>query len=457
MSSHYEVLDPATLEVVAQVPENTAEDTRQAALRARAALRGWRRDRGARAEALVKIAEKIEANLDSLGEVLSREQGKPVGEAKMEFTVSAGLFRYYATLDWDEVISLPERDGRNVEVLNRPVGVVGTITPWNFPISLLCVKLAPALIAGCTVLTKPAPTTPASAIALIELMNTVLPEHVVQVLTGSNRTVSVALASEPLVNKISYTGSTAVGTSLMQQAAENVTRVTMELGGNDAAIVLEDADIEVTARGIVGSAFRNAGQVCMAVKRVYVPEALRADFTDAVLAEVNKFVLGHGIDAATTLGPMHNASQRDYVRELVDAAAADGATVLAGQQRCELPGYFQTPTIVADAEQGMRIVREEQFGAALPIVTYSSVDEAIELANDSEFGLGASIWTPDMERARQLAPELEAGTVWINQHTVVELDAPFGGWKQSGVGRERGRWGLDAYLEPTTVNWRAHQ
>ena len=457
MSSHYEVLDPATLEVVAQVPENTAEDTRQAALRARAALRGWRRDRGARAEALVKIAEKIEANLDSLGEVLSREQGKPVGEAKMEFTVSAGLFRYYATLDWDEVISLPERDGRNVEVLNRPVGVVGTITPWNFPISLLCVKLAPALIAGCTVLTKPAPTTPASAIALIELMNTVLPEHVVQVLTGSNRTVSVALASEPLVNKISYTGSTAVGTSLMQQAAENVTRVTMELGGNDAAIVLEDADIEVTARGIVGSAFRNAGQVCMAVKRVYVPEALRADFTEAVVEEVNKFVLGRGIDAATTLGPMHNASQRDYVRELVDAAAADGATVLAGQQRCELPGYFQTPTIVADAEQGMRIVREEQFGAALPIVTYSSVDEAIEFANDSEFGLGASIWTPDMERARQLAPELEAGTVWINQHTVVELDAPFGGWKQSGVGRERGRWGLDAYLEPTTVNWRAHQ
>ena len=154
---------------------------------------------------------------------------------------------------------------------------------------------------------------------------------------------------------------------------------------------------------------------------------------------------------------MHNASQRDYVRELVDAAAADGATVLAGSQRCELPGYFQAPTIVADAEQGMRIVREEQFGAALPIVTYSSVDEAIELANDSEFGLGASIWTPDMERARQLAPELEAGTVWINQHTVVELDAPFGGWKQSGVGRERGRWGLDAYLEPTTVNWRAHQ
>lgn len=456
MSTFYDVLDPATLDVVAQVPENTAEDTRQAALRARSALRSWERDRGARADALVKIAEKIEANLDALGEVLSREQGKPIAEAKMEFTVAAGLFRYYAKLDWDDTISLPERDGRNVEVLNRPVGVVGTITPWNFPISLLCVKLAPALIAGCTVLAKPAPTTPASAIALVELMNTVLPENVVQVLTGSNRTVSVALASEPLVNKISYTGSTAVGTSLMQQAAENITRVTMELGGNDAAIVLDDADIEVTARGIIGSAFRNAGQVCMAVKRVYVPESLRADFTEAVVAEVNKFVLGRGIDSSTTLGPMHNASQRDYVRELVDAAEADGATVLAGHQRCELPGYFQTPTIVANAAQDMRIVREEQFGAALPIVSYSSLDQAIELANDSEFGLGASIWTPDMERARQLAPELEAGTVWINQHTVVELDAPFGGWKQSGVGRERGRWGLDAYLEPTTVNWRAH-
>lgn len=456
MSTHYDVLDPATLEVVTQVPENTAEDTRQAAQRARTALRSWQRDRAARTAALLQIADKIDANLDALGEVLSREQGKPLAEAKMEFTVAAGLFRYYARLDWEDSLSLPERDGRNIEVLNRPVGVVGTITPWNFPISLLCVKLAPALIAGCTVLSKPAPTTPASTIALVELMNTVLPAHVLQVLTGSNRTVNVTLAAEPLVNKLSFTGSTQVGVSLMQQAAESVTRVTMELGGNDAAIVLDDADIAETARRIIGSAFRNAGQVCMAVKRVYVPESLRADFTEAVLAEVNKFVLGAGIDPNTTLGPMHNASQRDYVRELIDAAAADGATVLAGHQRCELPGYFQTPTIVADADQSMRIVQEEQFGAALPIVAYDNLDQAIELANDSEFGLGASIWTPDLDRARQLAPQLEAGTVWINQHTVVELDAPFGGWKHSGIGRERGRWGLDAYLEPTTVNWRAH-
>ncbi|MFC0582797.1 aldehyde dehydrogenase family protein [Micrococcoides hystricis] len=456
MTDKYDVYDPATLELVAQVPENTAEDTHAAALRAQAALPSWQQNRTARRQALLAISSAIEDQLDPLGELLSREQGKPLREARQEFSVGASLFRYYAGLEWDERIGLPDRDGRSVEVLNRPVGVVATITPWNFPISLLCVKLAPALMAGCTVLTKPSATTPASTIALVEVMNKVLPEHVLQVLTGSNREVNVALASTPLVNKLSFTGSTQVGVSLMQRAAENVTRVTMELGGNDAALVLPDADPEETARRIVASAFRNAGQVCMAVKRVYVPDALHDTFVEAVMAEVNGLVLGHGMEAATTLGPMHNANQRDYVQGLVSAAARQGATVLTGQQHCELPGYFHLPTVVTNAEQQMDIVREEQFGTALPVVRYRNIAEALDLANDSPFGLGASIWTPDIDQARSLAQQLQVGTVWINQHTVVELDAPFGGWKQSGLGRERGRWGLDAYLEPTTVNWREH-
>lgn len=456
-AAHYEVLDPATLELVGYAPEHTQHDVEQAVAAARAAGPVWSGDRELRRSALRAGATLIRQDLDSLATLLSREQGKPKAEAAGEFTVAAGLFEYYADLAWDEVEHLSPRADRSLEVQYRPVGIVGTITPWNFPISLLCVKLAPALVAGCTVIAKPSPSTPLSTIALVNLLNEVLPAGVLQARTSSRRTVNVALSTSPGIRKISFTGSTEVGISIAQQAASTVKRVTMELGGNDPAIVLEDADIAVTARGIVGSAFRNAGQVCMAVKRVYVPRSRGKELSEAIAAEASRHVLGHGIADGTTMGPMHNEPQLKLVQGLVDSAVGAGARILTGgTPGCDLPGYFLSPTVVIDAEQGMDLVEQEQFGAALPIVAYDDLEDIIAGLNAGEFGLGASVWSPDQERAHAVASRLEAGTVWVNQHTLVEPDAPFGGWKASGVGRERGRWGLEEYLETRLINARPH-
>lgn len=453
----YDVLDPATLEVVGQAPEHTEEDVRQSIATANLAAAGWAADRESRRSTLREVAARIRTRAPQLGRILSLEQGKVLSEAIGEFQVAADLFEYYANMDWDETEALPERAGRKLQVQYRPVGLVGTITPWNFPISLLCVKLAPALVAGCTVIAKPSATTPLSTIALVELANELLPEGVLQVRTSSRRTVNVALAELPEIRKISFTGSTEVGAAVAAAATSSVKRVTLELGGNDPAIVLEDADLEATARGIVGSAFRNAGQVCMAVKRVYVPRAMQEAFTEVVVAEAAKLSLGHGVAEGTTMGPMHTAKQRQSVQDMVDAALHSGGRLAAGGGTgCDLPGHFMNPTIIANAAAGMALVDQEQFGSALPIIGYDSVDEAMVQANSGPFGLGASLWTPDLDRAEALASNLEAGTVWINQHTVVELDAPFGGWKASGTGRERGRWGLEEYLEPRTINARSH-
>lgn len=456
-ASQYEVHDPATLELVGHAPENTAEDVEAAVEAARTASAGWAADREARRSALRAGASLIRRRVDELASLLSREQGKPKAEAAGEFSVAAGLFDYYADLEWDEAEQLTPRADRTLEVQNRPVGIVGTITPWNFPISLLCVKLAPALVTGCTVIAKPSPTTPLSTIALVNLLNEVLPVGVLQVRTSSRRTVNVALSTSPDIRKISFTGSTDVGISIAQQAAPTVKRVTMELGGNDPAIVLDDADIAVTARGIVGSAFRNAGQVCMAVKRVYVPRNRSAELAEAIAAEAERHVLGHGIADSTTMGPMHNESQLKLVQGLVESAVGAGARIITGgKPGCDLPGYFLSPTVVVNAGPGMDLVEQEQFGAALPIVAYDNLEATISGLNAGEFGLGASVWSMDQERAYATASRIEAGTVWINQHTQVEPDAPFGGWKASGVGRERGRWGLEEYLETRVINARPH-
>ncbi|QEE61428.1 aldehyde dehydrogenase family protein [Salinibacterium sp. dk2585] len=457
MTAVYEVIDPATLEVIGVAPDHSEADVAAAVDRAIRAERSWASDREQRRGALRAIAGSIRADEERLARLLSLEQGKVMADAVGEFRVAAGLFDYYAELDWPEVETLPDRADRSLEVHNRPVGVVGTITPWNFPISLLCVKLAPALVAGCTVIAKPSATTPLSTIALVELAARVLPEGVLQASTSRGRAVNVALSTLPGVRKISFTGSTEVGSAIAQQAAATVKRVTLELGGNDPAIVLDDAHIETTARGIVGSAFRNSGQVCMAVKRVYAPRNRVDELIDAIAAAAAAHVLGHGVAEGTTMGPMHNRSQLDIVSGLIIDAEASGARVVTGGARgCELPGHFLQPTVIANAEPGMRIVEEEQFGNALPIVAYDELETTLELVNAGEFGLGASVWSPDLERAHTIASRIDAGTVWINQHTLVEVDAPFGGWKASGIGRERGRWGLSEYLQTRTLNARPH-
>ncbi len=456
MTATYEVIDPATLEPVGDVPLHQPEDVERAIAAAQQATRAWAADREARRSALRAAADAITAEAEDLGRILSLEQGKVWAEAVQEFRVAAGLLRHYADLDWDQAKTLSPRDGRQVQVQYAPVGLVGAITPWNFPISLLAVKLAPALVAGCTVIAKPSPSTPMSTIALAEVLNRFLPAHVLQVVTGRG-VLSRALSEMPGVRKISFTGSTEIGAAIMAQAAPTVKKVTLELGGNDPAIVLPDADLQVTAQRIVASAFRNAGQVCMAVKRVYVPRAQSGELTEALVAAASALRVGHGVAEGTTMGPMHTSGQQQLVRDYVEQAVAQGGRIAhGGQHGTSLPGYFLEPTIVADAPKASELVSCEQFGAALPVVAYDDLDATIDELNAQEFGLGASVWSPDMDRAHEVASRLEVGTAWINQHTVVELDAPFGGWKGSGLGRERGRWGLEEYLEPRTVNARAH-
>ncbi|WP_422933036.1 aldehyde dehydrogenase family protein [Sinomonas sp. P47F7] len=456
MQARYDVHDPATLERVGSAPLHGAEDVDCAVARAVGAGPGWAADRGRRREALGGGAEALRSRAGEIGRTLSLEQGKVLREAVGEVLVAADVFDYYAALEWEEQERLPERQGREVLVQRRPVGVVAAITPWNFPISLLSVKLAPALAAGCTVIAKPSPTTPLSTIALVDAVAQFVPPGVVQWLTG-RREVNRALSEHHKVRKISFTGSTEVGAAIAAQAAPTVKRVTLELGGNDPAIVLPDADAQFTAAGIVGSAFRNAGQVCMAVKRVFVPAEREAELVEAIAAEAGRLVVGRGVDQGTTMGPMHSRSQRELVEGLVRDAVESGARIASGGGRgTELPGYFLEPTVVTGAAFEAPLVATEQFGAALPIVAYTDLDDLVGRLNGQEFGLGASVWTPDLDKAQALAERLEVGTVWINQHTQVELDAPFGGWKASGIGRERGIYGLDPYLELRTVNAREH-
>lgn len=456
MTATYEVIDPATLDPVGDVPLHQPDDVARAIATAQQASRAWAADREARRSALRAAADAVAEEAEGLGRILSLEQGKVWAEAVQEFRVAAGLLRHYADLDWDLSETLPPRDGRHVQVQYAPVGLVGAITPWNFPISLLAVKLAPALVAGCTVIAKPSPSTPMSNVALAEVLNRFLPAHVLQVVTGRG-VLSRALSEMPGVRKISFTGSTEIGAAIMAQAAPTVKKVTLELGGNDPAIVLPDADLQVTARRIVASAFRNAGQVCMAVKRVYVPRAQSGALTEALVAAAAELRVGHGVAEGTTMGPMHTSVQQQLVQDYVSQAVAAGGRIAhGGAHGTSLPGYFLEPTIVADAPRTSELVSCEQFGAALPVVSYDDLNATIDELNSQEFGLGASVWSPDIDRAHDVASRLEVGTAWINQHTVVELDAPFGGWKGSGLGRERGRWGLGEYLEPRTVNAREH-
>lgn len=449
----YKIFDPATLELVGEAPEHGIEDVRVAIERGQTAAYEWASDRSKRQHMMREIAEVVRNDAEKLGRILSREQGKILEDAKREFLAAAAAFDYYADLSWDETEQLASRGGREVKVQYRPVGLVGTITPWNFPISLLAVKVAPALAAGCTVIAKPSATTPLSTVAFVDLLNTVLPQGVVQTRTGSTRAVNVALSTLPQIRKISFTGSTQVGSAIAAQAAETVKRLTLELGGNDGALILEDADIEATAEGIAKSAFRNAGQVCMAVKRVYVPRQLQMQFAEAITSVASQFQLGHGLDDATTMGPMHSQPQLDFVRTLLAESVDDGAIMVSGgKPGCDLPGYFLEPTVVAGATSGMRLVDEEQFGNVLPIVAYDDLEDAIAQVNSGLYGLGASVWSQDLGRAEDMASKLHAGTVWVNQHSALELDAPFGGWKTSGIGREWGSWGLDEYLETRTVN-----
>jgi len=444
------VVNPATGEVAEQAPDASREQLDQAMAAAAAALPEWRRDEAARRKALQAAADLMFARSEEIGRILTLEQGKPLGDATME-VVGAGVWlKYFADLELPREV-IQDDDAAFVEVVRRPMGVVAAITPWNYPLLLAIWKLAPALLAGNTMVLKPSPFTPLSSLKLGEVLRDVLPPGVLNVVTGGDG-LGAWMTSHDVPRKISFTGSVATGKRVAAAAAPDLKRVTLELGGNDPAILLDDADPAAVADKLFGAAFMNNGQVCSAIKRVYVPESLYGDVVDALAAKASAAKVGDGFTEGVQFGPVNNKPQFERVSELVADALAGGARAAAGGKPIDGPGYFFEPTILADVSDGSRIVDEEQFGPALPIVKYGDLEEAIARANGTHFGLSGSVWGADAERASEVAGRLECGTAWVNTHLALAPHQPFGGFKWSGVGVENGPWGLYGFTELQVVH-----
>jgi len=444
------VINPATEQVFAQPPECTREQLDAAMQSAQSAFRGWSRDEARRRQTLLEIGEAIKARGGEIAPLLTQEQGKPVDKAMMEVIGASIWFQYTASLQIPvEVIS--DTPQNRTEVRRRPLGVVAAITPWNFPLMLAVWKIAPALLAGNTVVIKPSPYTPLTTLKLGEILRSVVPPGVVNVVSGGNE-LGGWMTGHPVPRKISFTGSVATGKKVAIAAAPDLKRVTLELGGNDAAIVLGDVDVKSTAQKIFWGAFENSGQICSAIKRVYVPENLYQNVVNELVEIAKTVKVGNGLEAGTQLGPLNNKMQYDKVREMVDDARKHGAKVATGGQQLSAKGYFIAPTIVSEISDGTRLVDEEQFGPALPVISYRNVEDAVERANATPYGLSGSVWSANPEKAAEVAGRLECGTAWVNQHLAVIPNAPFGGAKWSGIGVENGPWGLLGFTEIQVVN-----
>ncbi|MBC09413.1 MAG: aldehyde dehydrogenase [Gammaproteobacteria bacterium] len=444
------VLNPATEEVLADCPRSSEEQLNEAVQAAKEAFSSWSQTKiEDRKEIVSKIADIVEANAQELAQILTEEQGKPIGDATGEVYGMAAFCRYFASLDLPVKV-IEDSDGRKVEAHHAPLGVVGAIVPWNFPLILLAFKLPPALIAGNTIVIKPAPTTPLSTLRVAELIKDVAPPGVINVITDLND-LGAALTAHPDVRKISFTGSTATGAKVMAGAAGLLKRITLELGGNDAGIVLNDVDPKEAAPKLFNSAFQNTGQVCIAMKRLYVHEDIYDEMCDELALLANETVIGNGLEQGTKLGPLNNKMQFDKVKELIEEAKSDG-NVIAGGEVPDQPGYFIRPTIVRDIEEGSRLVDEEQFGPVLPVMKFSDENDAVERANATQWGLGGSVWSSDLGRAYELAEKMEAGTIWINKHSELDPTIPFGGSNQSGLGKELGAEGLEEFTQLKIIN-----
>ncbi|MEV8396768.1 aldehyde dehydrogenase family protein [Streptomyces niveus] len=449
----FAVLDPATGESFDEAPDQRPEELDAVVARAHAAWPGWRSDPAARAKALLTAADAVEAAGAGLAPLLTREQGKPLSESYAEVARVAARLRYFA----DPALSAPRprriTDGRPVrgEVRWRPLGPVAAIVPWNFPLQLASAKFAPALAAGNTVVLKPSPFTPLATRLLGSVISAALPEDVLTIVTG-REPLGARLASHPGIRHVTFTGSVPTGRAVAAGAAASLARVTLELGGNDAAVLLDDVDVERIAERLFWAAFRNCGQVCMAVKRVYAPARLYSQVVEALAHHARTVVVGAGLDPDSRLGPVNNAPQLARVERCTAQALAAGARAAAGGHRLERPGYFFAPTVLADVPPTDPVVTDEQFGPVLPVLPYDSLDEAVAAANDTGFGLGGSVWGTDLDRAEAVADRLECGTAWINHHAELSLAQPFAGIKDSGVGVAGGPWGLYGNLRPFVVH-----
>ena len=445
------VTDPGSGEVLGTVPNMGQAETARAIDAAEAALPAWRsRTAADRAKILRKFFDLMIANQDALGELLTREQGKPLAEAKGEIAYSASFIEWFAEEGkraYGDVVPSHAAD-RRIVVLKQPIGVVAAITPWNFPSAMIGRKIGPALAAGCTVVLKPASATPFSALALAAIAEEAgVPAGVFSVVTGSARAIGGELTGNPKVRKLTFTGSTEIGVQLMRECAETVKKVSMELGGNAPFLVFDDADVDAAVEGAIVSKFRNNGQTCVCTNRFYVQDGVYEEFVEKLAKRVGAMKLGYGLDEGVVLGPLIDEAAVEKVEEHLENALAGGAKVLTGGKRSALGGTFFEPTVVAEVKAHMQLAREETFGPLAGVIRFKDEDEAIRLANDSEFGLASYFYARDLSRVWRVGEALEAGIVGINTGLISTEVAPFGGIKQSGLGREGSKHGLDDYME----------
>lgn len=443
--ARFGVINPATGDVFDDAPECSVAQLDAAMHAAQKAFSEWRREEDARRQALENAATVIDGIVDDLTSALTTEQGKPLAAARDEVQNVARCFRYFASLP-STVETIQDDDQARVTVVRRPLGVVAAITPWNFPLVLAAYKIGAALLAGNTMVLKPSPYTPLATLAMGEALREAFPAGVLNVVSGGDELGSW-MTSHTTPAKITFTGSVATGKKVAVAAAGDLKRTTLELGGNDPAIVLEDANVAAIADDLFWGAFYNSGQICAAAKRIYVPQEMYGDVVDALAERARTVPMGDGAQEGTLLGPLQNRMQFERVSELVSDAIAAGARVAAGGAARPGPGYFFEPTILADIADGVRIVDEEQFGPAVPVMSYRTLSEALDRANATHFGLGASVWSPDEERAASIADSLECGTVWFNTHAGFGPHLPFAGLKWSGVGVENGVPGLNSFTE----------
>lgn len=445
-----DVVNPANGKPFAKCPVADEAQIDQAVAAARAAFPAWSaKTQDERAALINQIADELTAQTDELARLLTSEQGKPLDQARMEIMASMFTIKVFADMRLEPKTLQNDEKARIYEI-RQPLGVVAAITPWNFPIMMAAHKVAPALLAGNTVVLKPAATTPLTTLKFGEICNKILPAGVVNVICDNNDLGGV-LTSHPEVDKISFTGSTATGKKVMEAAARAVKRVTLELGGNDAAIVLDDADPVEVAGKVFQAAMMNAGQVCLAVKRAYVPAPLYDAFCDELARLANQAVVDEGTAQGAQIGPVQNKMQFEKLKGLLESAKAEGK-IIAGGEAIDRDGYFIQPTIVRDVSEDARIVREEQFGPVLPVLSYDDIDDVIARANDTDYGLGGSVWGRDIDRAVSVAEKVQSGTVWVNQHLGLSPVIPFRGAKQSGIGGELGLEGLQEFTQAKIVN-----
>ncbi|MGH8258220.1 MAG: aldehyde dehydrogenase family protein [Steroidobacteraceae bacterium] len=446
-----DVINPATAAVFARCPSAGPQELDRAVSAARRASVEWRaRTFAERRDAIRRMAQVLRDNQAELAELLTLEQGKPVGQSRAEIDRAAAQGEGMAAIAIEPEV-LVDDETRRIELRYVPLGVVGIITPWNAPINLAAGPLTSAIYTGNAVIIKPSPYTPLTTLKLAEKLRDAFPRGLLNVLAGGDE-LGRWMTQHPGIDKISFTGSVAAGKQVMASAAATLKRVTLELGGNDAAIVLDDVDPKAIAPKLFFASFVNSGQVCMAVKRIYAHERIYDALCEALAEEARKAKIGSGLEPGVQLGPIQNKAQYERVVELLEDTRRAGARILAGGDVPSGPGYFFPPTLVTDLGEESRLVQEEQFGPLVPILKFRDVEDALRRANDTRYGLSGSVWSRDPARAAEIAARLEVGTAWVNQHRATSAIVPFGGAKESGIGRQYSAIGLKSYMEPRVIS-----